>query len=66
MTSDIAIKADSPIRAKEEDLLDRDRMATSVAEVINRSFGYEVAGDESLVVGVEGESRPRNSSKLRF
>ena len=38
MTSDIAIKANSPVRAKEEDLLGRDRMAASVAEMINRSF----------------------------
>lgn len=55
MTSDIAIKADSPIRTKEEDLLGRDRMAASVAEMINRSFGHEDAGDESLVAGIEGE-----------
>lgn len=55
MTLDIAIKADSPIRAKEEDLLGRDRMATSVAEMINRSFGHKDVGDESLVAGIEGE-----------
>ena len=55
MTSDIAIKADSPIRAKEEDLLGRDRMAASVAGMINRSFVHKAARDESLVVGIEGE-----------
>ena len=55
MTSDIAIKADSPIRAKEKDLLGRASMAACVAEMINRSFGHEDIGDESLVVGIEGE-----------
>ena len=55
VTADVVIKADSPIRAKEEDLLGRARMAVSVAEVINRSFGDEAAGDESLVAGIEGE-----------
>ena len=55
MTSDIAIKADSPVRTKEEDLLDRAGMAARVAEFINRSCGAENPCDESLVVGIEGE-----------
>lgn len=38
-------------------------MAARVAEVISRSFGYGVAGDESLVVGIEGEW---GSSKISF
>ena len=55
VTADVVIKADSPIRAKEGDLLGRDRMAASVAGMINSSLGHETAGDESLVVGIEGE-----------
>ncbi len=55
VTADVVIKADSPIRAKEGDLLGRDRMAASAAGVINSSLGHEAAGDESLVVGIEGE-----------
>ena len=55
MTSDIAIKADSPVRTKEEDLLDRAGMAVRVAEFIERSCGAENSCDESLVVGIEGE-----------
>ena len=55
MIEDIAIRADSPIRKKEEDLLGRDRMAVRVAEVINRSCGAKNPREESLVVGVEGE-----------
>ena len=55
VTADVVIKADSPIRAKKEDLLGRDRMAASAAGVINSSLGREAAGDESLVVGIEGE-----------
>ena len=55
VTADTAIKADSPIETKEEDLLGRDRIAASVAGMINSSLGHEAAGDESLVVGIEGE-----------
>lgn len=55
MTADTAIKADSPIRKKEKDLLGRDRMAARVAEVVNFSCGSENPCDESLVVGIEGE-----------
>ena len=55
VTAEVVIKADSPIRAKEGDLLGRDRMAASVAGMINSSLGHEAADDESLVVGIEGE-----------
>ena len=55
VTADVVIKADSPIRAKEQDLLGRGRMAASAAGVIDRSLGHEATGDESLVVGIEGE-----------
>ena len=55
VTMDIVIRADSPIRAKEQDLLGRGRMAARVAEGIDRSLGHEDAGDESIVVGIEGE-----------
>lgn len=55
VTADVVIKADSPIRAKEGDLFGRGRMAASVAGMINSSLGHEAAGDESLVVGIEGE-----------
>ena len=55
VTADVVIKADSPIRAKEQDLLGRGRMAASAAGVIDRSLGHEASGDESLVVGIEGE-----------
>lgn len=54
MIADTAIKADSPIRKKEEDLLGRNRMAARVAEVVNSSCGSENPCDESLVVGIEG------------
>ena len=55
VTADVVIKADSPIKAKEGDLLGRARMAASVAGMIDRSLGHEAAGNESLVVGIEGE-----------
>ena len=55
MTSDIAIKADSPIRIKKADLLNRAGMAASVAEFIERSCDVENPRDESLVAGIEGE-----------
>lgn len=55
VTADVVIKADSPIRAKEQDLLGRGRMAASAAGMIDSSLGHEAAGDESLVVGIEGE-----------
>ena len=55
MTADISIKADSPIRAKKADLLNRAGMAARAAEFIERSCDVENPRDESLVVGIEGE-----------
>ena len=55
MTADVAIKADSPVRTKKQDLPGRGRMAASAAGGIDRSPGHEASGDKSLVVRIAGE-----------